>query len=291
MKTIVTHFTPDLDAIGAVWLLKRFLKGWDEAEVKYTAAGTTLNDEPVDSDADVLHVDTGFGFFDHHQLAEDTCATKLVFEHLRESQKSKVKSQKEGMKNFNEEALERLVEVVNGVDHFQEVYFPNPNADFYDFGLVAELDGWKLMYGDDYDKYVEHALICLDGIYRKFEDKVWAEKEIAEKGVEFKTKWGKAVGIETVNDEVIRIAQRTGYKLALRKDPKKGHVRIKSLPDPKIDLTPVYEKLKELDARATWFLHISRHMILNGSMKNPKSIPSKLSLKEIIEVIKKQVKS
>src|SRR3990167_3735131 len=60
--------------------------------------------------------------------------------------------------NFSEEALERLVEVVNDIDHFREVYFPNPTADFYDFNLVAILDGLKLLYSQDNDRILEAGL-------------------------------------------------------------------------------------------------------------------------------------
>ena len=53
-----------------------------------------------------------------------------------------------------------------------------------------------------------------------------------------------------------------------------------------IDLTPVYEKVKELDPEASWFLHASKRMLLNGSSKNPEMRGSKLSLDEVIDVLK-----
>ena len=42
MKYIVTHTSPDMDAIASVWLLKKFLGGWDKAEVKFVPAGDRL---------------------------------------------------------------------------------------------------------------------------------------------------------------------------------------------------------------------------------------------------------
>jgi hypothetical protein len=182
--------------------------------------------------------------------------------------------------------LERLVDVVNDIDHFREVYLPNPTADFYDLGLVAQLDGWKLLYPDSDQKMVDLGLTCLDGIYKQLQNKVWAEKLLKEEGIEFETRWGKTIGIETGNDEVVHQGQKQGYVIVVRKDPKKGYVRIKSLPDPKIDLTEIAEKLKEADPGASWFLHIDKHQLLNGSTKNPKMKPTKLSLTEIIEIIK-----
>jgi len=75
---------------------------------------------------------------------------------------------------------------------------------------------------------------CLDALLHDFENRVWAEREIAEKGVEFKTKWGKGLGIETVNDTVIKLAQKMGYAVVIRKDPRKGFVRVKARPEKKV---------------------------------------------------------
>lgn len=281
MKTIVTHLAPDVDAITSVWLLKRFLASWAEAEVKFVPAGQTFHNEIVDSSSEVLHVDTGMGLLDHHQTDEDTCAAQRTLEFIQKQLNKNMKSK------FPDESLVRMIDVVNDIDHFREVYYPNPMADFYDFGLVAILDGWKLIYHDDSAKIMEISLPILDGIYKNFQNKVWAEKAIKEEGVEFKCKWGKGVGVETVNDEVIRIAQRIGFVMAVRKDPKKDYVRIKALPDSNIDLTACYNVFRKKDPEATWFLHASRKMILNGSIKNPETKPTKLTLREIIDVLKK----
>ena len=269
MKILVTHFSPDLDAIVSVWIVKRFWPGWQKAQVCFVPAGETWKGEPVDSSPEIVHVDTGLGKFDHHHTDEDNCAAQLVLKEIKA-----------------DEALERLVDVVNEIDHFREVYFPNPTADFYDLGLVAILDGWKLLYAEDQQKIVDLGLEGLDGIYKQFQNKVWAERLLKEEGIEFKTKWGRAIGIETGNDEVVHTGQKQGYVIVVRKDGKKGYVRIKSLPNPKIDLTRVAEELKKADPQATWYLHVSKHQLLNGSTKNPKMKPTKLSLREIIEILK-----
>ncbi len=239
--------------------------------MEFVPAGETWEGKRVDNNPEIVHVDTGLGKFDHHNTDEDRCAAQMVLEKVEASG-----------------ALERLVDVVNEIDHFREVYFPNPTADFYDLGLVAQLDGWKILYGDKPQKIVELSLECLDGIYRQFQNKVQAEKLLKEEGVEFATVWGKGIGVETGNDEVIHSGQKQGYKIVVRKDAKKGLIRIKSWPEPEIDLTSLYEDLKKRDPQATWFLHASKHMVLNGSTKNPKMRPTKLSLEEIIGIIKKQ---
>lgn len=281
MKTIVTHIAPDVDAVTSVWLLIRFLPGWGEAQVSFVPAGKTLNNEPVDSDPEIWHVDTGMGRLDHHQTDEDTCAARRTWEYIKKIENGKLK-----MENYTDEAMERLIDVVNDIDHFQEVYFPNPTADFYDISLVGILDGLKLLYADNNQKLVDVGLDALDGVYKSFQNKVWAESEIKEKSMEFKTKWGKGLAIETINDETVRLAQKQGYVMAVRKDPKKGFIRIKALPQSQVDFTSCYNILKEKDKNATWYLHAGKKMVLNGSVKNPDSKPTSLTLREIIEVLK-----
>jgi hypothetical protein len=61
---------------------------------------------------------------------------------------------------------------------------------------------------------------------------------------------------------------------------------VKALPRPDIDLSAVYEVFKTKDPAATWFLHASRHMILNGSAKNPDMKPTSLTIPQIIEILK-----
>ncbi len=273
MKTIVTHIGPDLDAITAIWLVKKFFPGWEEASIAFVPAGKTLSGAPPDDNPDVIHVDTGFGQYDHHQSDADTCAAQLVYQTIKKTK-------------ADDPAMTRMLAVVNEVDHFREVFFPNPTADFWDFSLVSQIDGWRLLYPDNPIKIVALGMEALDGIYKTFQNKIWAEKEMKEKGSEFETRWGKGFGIETTNDEVVHLAQKMGFAIALRKDPKKGYVRIKSLPKDDIDLTPVYYTLKEQDPAATWFLHASRHMILNGSTKNPDMKPTTLRLEQIIDVLK-----
>lgn len=271
MKTIVTHIGPDLDAITSVWLVKTFFSGWEEAEVTFVPAGTTLNKMDPDSDPDILHVDTGFGRFDHHQTDADTCASKLVYEEIVR-------------RNGPDPVLERMVAVVNDVDHFREVFYPNASADYWEFWLVGLIDGWRLLHADNPLRIMELGYASLEGIYKVMLNKMWAEKEL-EHAKEFQTRWGKGAAFETVNDEVIHQAQKRGFAVVIRKDPKKGYVRIKTLPKEEIDLTPVYEKLKKEDAQATWFLHASRHMLLNGSAKNPDMKPSTLSIDQLIDAV------
>jgi hypothetical protein len=305
MKLIVTHRAPDLDAIASSWLIKRFLPGWENAEFRFVPAGEKLKGtyirkgeiiEKVDNN-DVIHVDTGLGALDHHQEGSDdnTCATSLAFDYVLASNEFLAQD------NNKERVLRRIVEYAINEDHFQEVFWPDPANEIYDFLIVSLIHGIKLMYPKDDQSVMAFGMDLMNSLYHYFEDRIWAEKEIAEKGIEFNTRWGKAIAVETLNDTVLKLAQVRGYVIAVRKDPSTGNVRIKARPkmrksikdikrdifeDVDIDLTPIYEKLKKMDPRATWFLHASKRMLLNGSSKNPDMKGSRLALATVIELLR-----
>ena len=315
MKIVVTHNSPDWDAITSVWLIKRFLRNWENAEVKFVPAGERLGvNRPRRSDAqdlrglasetiekmgndEVIHVDTGLGPLDHHQTQDgNVSAASLAFDFVREAITNEEKRV----------AVERIVRVVVDIDHFGEVFWANPAADYHEFSMLGILEGLKLEKPGEDSYYVAFGMQMLDCLLHNFENRIWAEQEIAEKGVKFTTKWGEGMGFETINDTVLSLAQKMGYVLVVRKDPRKEYVRIKARPSSKrldnkriassskdekrnadIDLTLIYEKLKKMDPDATWFLHVSKKMLLNGTVKNPKMRPTSLSLGQIIQVLEK----
>jgi hypothetical protein len=102
----------------------------------------------------------------------------------------------------------------------------------------------------------------------------------------FHSRWGKSLAMESKNEEALKLALKSGFKLVLKKDPDRGNARIKTLPDKKLDLSPLYKEIIKHDKKGTWFLHVSKNMLLNSSSKNPNFIPTSLSLKKLIEIIK-----
>ncbi|OGH21538.1 MAG: hypothetical protein A2958_02300 [Candidatus Levybacteria bacterium RIFCSPLOWO2_01_FULL_38_13] len=329
MKYIVTHSSPDLDAITSVWLIKRFLQGWEDAVCQFVPAGERSGNgkwqmangkSPIEKigDDEIIHVDTGLGPLDHHQTADtNVCAASLTLDFIKRT----INNQQSTINKEKLEALKRMVKVVVDIDHFKEVFWKDPTADYHEFSLVGILDGLKVMKPDQDDYYLKFVMQCLDAILHQFENRIWAEQEIKDNGKVFNTRFGKGIGFETINDTVIKLSQKMGYVIAVRKDPRKGYVRVKAMPsqaqnsklvppakpsrrreaslwrsavatlgktqDSDIDLTLAYEKLKKMDPEATWFLHVGRKMLLNGSVKNPKMRPTKLSLSDIIKVLEK----
>ena len=303
-RIIVTHKASDLDAITSAWIIKRFLPGWEIAQIQTVPAGTKLLGnytstgdfvEVVDG-AEVIHTDTGMGKLDHHQTSDDNiCATSLAFDYVLQHEKENGLS----LGKPKREAVKRIVDYVVDDDHFQEVFYQNPSSDIYDLSIVGLIHGIKLLYPKDDVTTINFGMELLDAAVHELESKVHAEKELRENGIKFHTRWGESIAVETGNDAVLKLAQTEGYVLSVRKDPETGSIRIKTRPARRqgrefpqgvfehidIDLTPVYEKLKQLDSDATWYLHVSKRMLLNGSSKNPTMQGTKLTLSEVVEVL------
>jgi len=275
MKTIVTHLSPDLDAIASVWLIKKYLPDWNDAQVKFVPSGTTLDNQLADSDKNVIHVDTGLGKFDHHQTNDYTSATKLVYKYLIGRDYIEEKEIK---------PLEKIIEYVNSTDHFAEVFYSDPEADRYDFMIRQLVDGLKVINRDE-AKLMEIIFLLLESALIVFKNKVNAEEEI-NRGFVFKSYLGRSLALESKNEEAVKLALKKGFTLVIRRHPEVGFTRIKTIPEKKYSLRPIYEKILEVDKKGSWFFHISGHMLLNGSSGNPKLIPTTLSINKIIEIVK-----
>lgn len=277
-KIIVTHISPDFDGIPAIWLLKRFHPDFKNARVEFVPAGdNTYNNEPVDSNYDVVHVDVGGGRFDHHKTDEFTSAAKLVYEWLV----------REGYIDESDKALLRLVQVVTELDHGLDSYkWPEPASDKWEFSIHNVLSGIKGVYRGDYHKAIDWTLDGLDSIYILLKSKVKAEGEIKE-GKKFKTRWGVGIAVYTKNDSVMDVAIKNGYALVVRKDPSRGFVRITGSNTHKVDLTGAYEMICQKDKVGDWFLHASKVLLRNGSSRNPNMRATKMSIDEVVKILEK----
>jgi hypothetical protein len=82
MKTIITHTSPDMDALLSVWLIVRNMDSllW---ECQFVPAGTSVPDADAVVDTGGEH-DPELLRFDHHQSPTSECAASLVFAFLLE---------------------------------------------------------------------------------------------------------------------------------------------------------------------------------------------------------------
>ncbi|OGV95608.1 hypothetical protein A2W24_06955 [Microgenomates group bacterium RBG_16_45_19] len=282
VKLLVTHQNPDPDAVGACWLLMKYggrkLEG---AQFYFVPSGSVVSDAVLKQKEvereETVHVDTGLGVFDHHQAdnqARDS-ATWRVNQYLIKADPNLAK----------DEALKRVVRLINDNDHFAACWWPEADHDRYVLMFEEILKGLRQARGFSDREVVEFGMICLDGIYVSMKQKVSAEAELA-LGQKFESRWGQSLAIENNNDEVIRIAQKRGFNLVVRKEADKGHIRIKVVPERGLDLTPLYEVIKKRDRVGTWFFHPSKTMLINGSRHNNTHVPSPLTLDEVVTIIK-----
>lgn len=280
---IVTHHAPDLDAITSTWLLKRFHpQDFADARIGFVNPGDTISLEEAEELGCQLHeityVDTGFGKFDHHQPEKATqrvCAATLVYDAICEVYPDKK----------DDEALKTIVEMVNEVDHFEEIYWPDPAAERYLFMIHELIRGHEFTDPHNDDSQMHFGFQCLDNVYATLTQYHKAKHIIQTKGKELTLKAGKALVVETRNDDTIKIAQRLGYVLVARKDPKLGHIRIKARPDADITLHALHEKITAIDHEGTWFFHGSGKMLLNGSQKNNNQKASPLTMNQIVVLL------
>lgn len=281
-KIIVTHKSPDLDAVSAVWLLKRFDEAnYATAPLGFVAPGDQMSLEELSqfglTSVEATHVDTGGGQFDHHssdKASEDICATSLVFDYLCQLKPALA----------DDAALVALVSLVTQVDHFAQGEWPERNDSRAYMYLFEILPGLKNIGLTD-EQVVEYALVSLDVIYARL-GTVMAASEQLESAQTFTTPWGDAVAQVTNNPYFVDVAQRQGYVLAVSKDADYGHIRIKALPGKGVDLSKIYEKINDLDSNASWYLHPGKTMLLNGSDPSRGQVASKLHLEQIIKLFR-----
>ena len=283
-RLLVTHHAPDLDAIGSVWMLKRFdTQHYGTAKVAFVDPGSTISLEEAEKLGsqihEVTHVDTGLGEFDHHQPERGQqfiSATSLTYDHV-----CSIHPELEDNK-----ALAEMAHFITEIDHFKEIYWPESDNRRYAFMIHELIKGMEFYDPHNDDSQMQFGLQCLDSAYGVLTQRIKAEEIITEDGVPFECKYGKCLAIETSNDETIKLAQKQGYAIVIRKDPKMGNIRIKARPDVEVDLKPIAEIMDEIDSGATWYYHPSGKMLINGSRKHRSQKASQLSLEKVIEIIK-----
>ncbi|MFH2118226.1 MAG: hypothetical protein ABII10_00590 [Candidatus Paceibacterota bacterium] len=281
---IVTHHAPDLDAIAAAWLLKKFdAQHFADAKIAFVSPGKQISLAEAEEYGSQLHeityVDTGGGKFDHHQsekAQQRVCATSLVYEHLCEVHPE--------LKD--DTALQNIVELTNQVDHFEEVFWPEAQSPRSLFMIQELIKGAEYTDPHNDDSQLHFGFQCLDNAYASLTQHFKALEIIRRKGREIEIQGGKALVLLTRNDDTIKVAQKQGFLLVVRKDPKLGHVRIKARPDAPFNLDELEKRILATDQKGTWFYHGSGKMLLNGSLKNPSQIPSPLTVEQLVVLIK-----
>lgn len=283
-NTIVTHHAPDLDAVGAVWMLKRFdPQNYADARIAFVNPGKRLSLDEANKLGielhEATHVDTGLGRFDHHQPDRGLLkisATSLTYEYVCSINPSLAENG----------SLQDLASFITDIDHFGEIHWPESDNLRYSFMIHELIHGFELQANFDDDSQMHFGLTCLDCAYAVLRHHRRAEEILNEKAQNFKVSFGEAVAISTRNDDVIKIAQKHGSMLVIRKDPSLGNIRIKARPDADVDLQDLYQKILNIDKIGNWYYHPSGKMLINGSVKHKDQKASPLTLQEVVNLVK-----
>lgn len=259
--TIVGHLHPDLDCITAIWILRRW-GGYGDAVLRFVPSGETLDGRPADSDPRVIHVDTGGGRFDHHQTNHHALsATELVRRATAPS----------------DQTLTRLARLVTQIDHAQADITPTFNVN----DLIA---GYHALFPDNTVAVVDAMCSNLNAWYANEERHIRLESAFARR-IEFDTPWGLGIAMESDDGGSSRLAFGHGAVLYVYRDGQ-NNTGIAARSRSSVDLTPVYHDLRRLDPGADWYLHPSRRLLLCGTAKAPPRVPSKLTLEQLIGVLR-----
>lgn len=283
-KLIVTHHSPDLDAIGAVWFLMRFLnQEFGHAKVAFVNPGEKISVTAAEQLGfvahEAVHVDTGLGEFDHHQPDRGQkllSASLLVYQYIC----------KRHPDLKDDRALKSIADYITEIDHFHEIYWPDPADIRYLFMIQELIKGMELSDRNSDEAILQFGMECLDNSLYVLRQRFSAEEEIALKAEDFHLKGGTAVAILSSNDETIKLAQKEGHILVIRKDPQLGNIRIKARPDSDLSLEKLKNKIAELDKEGSWYFHPSGKMLINGSQKHATQKASPLSLEEVVNIVK-----
>ncbi|HZB95822.1 MAG TPA: hypothetical protein VE268_07670 [Herpetosiphonaceae bacterium] len=258
---IVGHLYPDLDCLAAIWLLQRW-GGMQHAELTFVPAGKTLDDQPVDSNPHIIHVDTGGGRFDHHRTNDfQLSAAELVRRSVAPE----------------DEVLTRLIHRVTQIDHAQVDVSPI-------FNVNDLIGGYHELYPESPATVVTAMLPNFDAWYAWEARQLRLEAAFARR-IEFDTPWGLGIAMESDDGGSARLAFGHRAILYVYRDAQ-GRMGIAARSRSNVDLTPVYRDLRRIEPDADWYLHPSKRLLLCGTAKAPPRVPSKLSLEELVGVLR-----
>jgi hypothetical protein len=258
---IVGHLSPDLDCLCAIWILRRW-GNFADATLRFVPSGQTLDNLPADSNPAIAHVDTGHGRFDHHGAADHSLsATELVRRAVAP----------------DEPVLQRLARSVTLLDHALASGGTAPD-------ICDLIEGYNLLYPQSPEAVALAMIASFDAWYAYEAKQLRLEDAFAQR-VEFETPWGLGIAMESDDGGSSRLAFGAGAVLYAYRDGR-GNMGIAARSRAPVNLTPILRELKRIDGKADWFLHPSKRLLLCGTPKAPPRVPSRLTLDELVGVLR-----
>lgn len=277
-KLLVTHVNPHLDDICAVWLFHRLHPDFSAAAVRFVNlsanGGETVGQ--VDADPDIAHIGVGRGRFDEHRGLTGETSTTLVWKEL-----GRLKYQPK--KDIERIAFERLVDFV-----FLEDTGLLISEERREFSVPAVIFGARGIVGYDSHKILELGEWMLDALLVYNRQQAMFERDWKSR-IEFETPWGKGAVVETEFGSK-PFVYRQGFTVAVFHSVKRGWYDITAPAESTVDFTAAYNVLSEKEPRL-WYLHHGKKMLLTGGPVAPKVPASRFTPKEVIALLKLNLKS
>lgn len=269
MKTLITHVRPHLDDICAIWLMRNHAPEAKDAALDFI----TTNEKGGDTvdDPDFVYIGVGRGKFDEHKGDVGECAATLVFRDL----KNRVSFEPAEFR-----ALERIVRWVLEEDTGKLNALP-----YREFTVPLILQGKYEISGKDSRAVTELCFGILDALLASQKNMVQLEDDWSRR-IEFDSRFGRAVGLMSSAKEIDSYAYSRGFDIAVFVNPDGTYHNIRAKVGTVIDLASVYVSLKEREPGAGWYFHHSKKLLICGGELAPGVKPSKLSLEEMIELLK-----
>lgn len=257
---IITHSNPDFDCILATWFLKKFC-GKDNSDIHFIKF-----EQPIpEKFKNAIIVDIGKGEFDHHHRDDYVSAAYLVLIKYNLDQNP---------------ILKKLADVSRKVDHGLNV----EEANCY-LNMLKIISGLNKKYPANPHKVLSISHECLDAIYEQ-ESSTLLFGKLFQNAEKFNTKWGLGIGVFTQHREIRKYCHDKGYQIFIYVDPEKNYRGIVAPGGKGIDFSPLFDKVKQLEPNAEWYLHFTKDLLICGSDKALNKNLSKLSLKDLIELTK-----
>jgi hypothetical protein len=269
MKTLVTHVRPHLDDICAMWLMLRYASEARGAKLEFivtNAVGGKVKDDP-----DYIYIGVGRGKYDEHKGDVGQCATTLVFNDLKG---------RATWDDIERRALERIVAWVLEEDTGKLSDIP-----YREFSVPLILQGEYAVTDRDSKAVTELGIRILDALFSTQKNMVRLDDDWAQR-IEFDSRFGRAVAMSSFAREVENHAYAKGFDLVVFVNPDMTYHNIRAKAGTAIDLTSVHEDLKKREPEAGWYFHHSKKMLICGGELAPDVKPSKLTLEQMIELVR-----
>lgn len=235
---IITHTSPDFDAIAACWLLQRFGPGRGD-RVEFRPANT-----PAAELAHANVVDMGGGCYDHHQLADPqaTCAAKLVYKALAGNIHDMAQSAAGPAAYWQFDGLAPLIDLIWRGDTGRLT--PTER----DCGIHALLSSYKATSPGD-QATLEYGYGILDALAARLGRQAEAAAQLAEKLV-YRSKDGLFVAVDGGDRNVSNAAFAAGAAVVLFHSPLPETVSVGLARSPEFDGVNVGELCRRAEVGA-----------------------------------------